>query len=130
MNNRDILSQFEAKEMQPPQPEAWPELVEGRPPIFPTVLLPEKWGRLIEDYAKAVVVPVDYAACALLGTVSAAIVGRIVVLSNRGQQESVQLYQCLCGEPGTRKTAAMNEFLKPLNGYLFEKNKEINLTSV
>lgn len=125
MKDKDVLLAFEAREMMPKEPEPWQELVEERPPIFPTMLLPEKWGRLIEDYAKAVVVPVDYAACALLGTVSAAIVGRIDILPQKGQRESVQLYQCLCGEPGTRKTAAMNEFLKPLNRYFFEKNKEI-----
>ena len=125
MNSKDALTAFEGREMQPQEPTPWGELQEGRPPIFPTVLLPEQWGKLVTDFARAVVVPVDYAACALIGTVSSAIVGRVDVFPRAGQRESVQLYQFLCGEPSTRKTAAMTEFPKRLVSYLEEKNKEI-----
>ena len=65
--------------MQPQEPKPWGESQEGRLPIFPTVLLPEKWGKLVTDFARAVVVPVDYVACALMGTASSGIVGRIDV---------------------------------------------------
>lgn len=125
MNNKDMLSQFEAKEMQPPQPEAWPELVEGRPPIFPTVLLPEKCALLVNAFAASVPVPVDYAACALLGAVSAALVGRVEVQPRPGHREPVQLYQCLGGPSGTSKSSVMKAFIAPLNEYLFEQNKAV-----
>ena len=125
MKDKDVLLAFEAQEMMPKEPEPWQDLPEERPPIFPTVLLPERWGKLITDYAKAVVVPVDYVACAMLGTVSSAIVGRIDVVPRDGQWESVQLYQFFCGEPSTRKTAALTAFSERLVSYLEEKNEEI-----
>ena len=47
MKDKDVLLAFEAQEMMSPEPEPWKDLPEERLPIFPTVLLPERWGKLI-----------------------------------------------------------------------------------
>ena len=67
MNSKDVLLQFEGQEMMSPEPEPWKDLPEERPPIFPTVLLPDDCAELVEAFSSSIPVPVDYAACALLG---------------------------------------------------------------
>lgn len=125
MKNKDVLLQFEGREMMPPEPEPWQDLPEERPPIFPTVLLPEDCAELVEAFAASIPVPVDYAACALLGAVSAALVGRVEVQPWAGYPEPIQLYQCMGGPSGTNKSNPMKTFIAPLNEYLFEQNKAV-----
>lgn len=125
MNNKDALLAFEGREMIPPEPEPWQELPEERPPLFPTMLLPEDCAELVEAFAASIPVPVDYAACALLGAVSAALVGRVEVQLWPGYREAIQLYQCMGGPSGTNKSNPMKTFIAPLEAYLFEQNKAI-----
>lgn len=125
MKNKDVLLQFEGREMMPPEPEPWQDLLEERPPIFPTVLLPEDCAELVEAFAASIPVPVDYAACALLGAVSAALVGRVEVQPRIGHREPIQLYQCMGGLSGTNKSNPMRTFIAPLQSYLVEQNKAV-----
>lgn len=125
MNNKDVLLAFEAREMAPPEPEAWQDLPEERPPTFPTMLLPEDCAELVEAFAASIPVPVDYAVCALLGAVSAALVGRVEVQPRIGHREPIQLYQCMGGPSGTSKSSAMKAFIAPLEAYLIEQNKGV-----
>lgn len=125
MKDKDVLLAFEAREMMPKEPEPWQDLPEERPPIFPTVLLPEDCADLVEAFAASIPVPVDYAACALLGAVSAALVGRVEVQPWVGYSEPIQLYQCMGGPSGTSKSSAMKSFIAPLEAYLIEQNKAV-----
>lgn len=110
----------EASEASP-----WPELPEERPPRFPSELLPEDCARLVETYAASLPAPVDYAACAMLGSASAAVVGRIRVQPWPGYQEPVQLFQCMGGKSGTKKSSVLNKFKEPLEAWTNEQNKTI-----
>ena len=125
MKDKDVLLAFEAREMMPKEPEPWQDLPEERPPIFPTMLLPDDCAELVEAFAASIPVPVDYAACALLGAVSAALVGRVEVQPRVGHTEPIQLYQCMGGPSGTSKSSAMKSFIAPLEAYLVEQNKAV-----
>lgn len=125
MTNRDALLAFEEREMRPPEPEPWKDLPEERPPTFPTALLQEDCATLVEAFAASVPVPVDYAACALLGAASAALVGRVEVQPRIGHREPIQLYQCMGGPSGTSKSSAMKAFIAPLQAWLTEQNKVV-----
>lgn len=50
----------------------WPEIRDERLPGFPTKYLPADCAELVEKVASTSAIPVDYAACGLLGTASAA----------------------------------------------------------
>lgn len=119
------LLDFEGREMavasQPASAE-WPELPDERPPLFPVELLPKDCAQLVEAIAASLPVPVDYPACALLGAVSAALVGRVVVKPREGHPEPIQLYQCMGGPSGTNKSGVMKAFIEPLREWLREQN--------
>lgn len=65
--------------------------------------------------------PVDFAACALLGTASAALVGRAFVQIQPGYTQPVQLWCAMTGDSGAKKTPTLNKFLDPLRTYLMEE---------
>lgn len=88
-------------------------------------VLPTDCAELVEAFAASIPVPVDYAACALLGAVSAALVGRVEVQVKIGYQEAIQLYQCMGGPSGTNKSNPMKTFIAPLEAYLSEQNKAV-----
>lgn len=103
----------------------WPELAEPPLPLFPTELLPERCGELVEAVAASMPAPVDYAACALLGVVSAALVGRVIVQPRAEHREPVQLFLGLVGESGTKKSGVLGQFSAPLREWQAEANKAI-----
>lgn len=122
MNSLETLSGFEQREMEAPP---WPELVEEPLPEFPTALLPEGCARLVEAVAASMPVPVDYAACAMMGAAGAALVGRAAVQPRPGHVEPIQLYLCLGGESGTNKSGPMRLFMAPLEAWLARERKEV-----
>ncbi len=122
MNNADTLMQFEAAQTQP---APWPELPEETLPVFPTDLLPGFCGELAEAVAASLPVPVDYAVGAMLGAVSAALVGRVIVQPRLGHNEAIQLYLCIGGESGTNKSRPMKVFIEPLEKWLSAQRKEV-----
>lgn len=65
--------------------------------------------------------PVDFAACALLGTASAALVGRAFVQIQPGYTQPVQLWCAMTGDSGAKKTPTLNKFLDPLRKWLMEE---------
>lgn len=87
-------------------------------PPFPAFLLPNPWDELVTAVSQSLPVPLDYAACAMLGVASAAMVGRVEVQPKTGHREAIQLYLCLGGESGTNKSAAMRIFAEPLHDWL------------
>ena len=65
--------------------------------------------------------PIDFAACALLGTASAALVGRAFVQIQPGYTQPVQLWCAMTGDSGAKKTPTLNKFLDPLRKWLMEE---------
>lgn len=113
------------REFDPQTVEPWPELAEAPLPLFPAELLPERCRELVEAVAASFPVPVDYAACALLGVASSALVGRVMIQPRAGHREPVQLFLGLVGESGTKKSGTMKLFAAPLREWLAEANREI-----
>ena len=64
--------------------------------------------------------PIDFAACALLGTASAALVGRVHVAIQPGYTQPVQLWLSMTGDSGAKKTPTLNKFVGPLRKWLME----------
>lgn len=65
--------------------------------------------------------PLDYAACAILGSASAALVGRVAVQIAPKWHEFCQLYLGMVGKSGTKKSPVMNTICGPLADW-FDKN--------
>lgn len=124
MDSLSVLRSFETQEMQV-EALPWPELADEPLPSFPAALLPDSCARLVEAVAASLPVPVDYAACALLGAASAALVGRVAIQPRQGHTEPVQLYLCLGGESGTNKSGPMRLFIAPLEQWLTQQRKDV-----
>ena len=103
----------------------WPEMEEDVLPYFPTECLPDDCAGLVRAMADNLQVPVDFAAFALLGCVSSALVGRVAISPKPGHEEPVQLYLCLCAESGKKKTPVMKALIRPLRTWLDEQNKAV-----
>lgn len=65
--------------------------------------------------------PIDFAACAMLGTASAALVGRAFVQIHPGYTQPVQIWCAMTGDSGAKKTPTLNKFLDPLRKWLMEE---------
>ena len=122
MNSADTLMLFEAAQTQP---APWPELPEETLPLFPTELLPGFCGELVRAVAASIHAPVDYAACALLGAASSAIVGRVSVRLTPDYATPVPLFCGMGGESGTGKSPVMKKIIRPLELWLMERNNLI-----
>jgi hypothetical protein len=93
---------------------AWPELDRrflrpdrrAAPPPFPLLVIAEKWRPWIEGHARASTC-LDYAAMALLASVSAVCGSRFVVDVTAHWREPLVLWQALVGGPSTGKTQAL-----------------------
>ncbi len=70
--------------------------------------------------------PIDFAACALLGTASAALVGRAFVQIQHGYTQPVQLWCAMTGDSGAKKTPTLNKFLDPLRRWLMEERANVD----
>lgn len=103
----------------------WADLEDQPLPRFPTDKLPQDCAAMAEAVAASLPVPVDYAACALLGAASSALVGRVVVNPRPGHYEPVQLFLGMGGESGTMKSAALEAFIKPLRAWINAQNENI-----
>ena len=117
MTSLEALTSFE-------QAQPWPELAEKALPEFPSMLLPPSCAALVEAVAASLPVPVDYAACALLGAANAALVGRVAVQPRPGHVEPIQLYLCLGGESGTNKSGPMRLMMAPLEAWLTRERQQ------
>lgn len=69
---------------------------------------------------------IDFTACALLGTASAALVGRAFVQIQRGYTQPAQLWLAMTGDSGMRKTPTLNKFVGPLRKWLFEERGKVD----
>lgn len=89
--------------------------------MFPIHYLPDDCAALVENVASSMPAPIDFAACALLGTASAALVGRVSVEIQPGYTQPVQLWMSMTGDSGAKKTPTLNKFVGPLRKWLMEE---------
>lgn len=69
---------------------------------------------------------IDFTACALLGTASAALVGRAFVQVQQGYTQPAQLWLAMTGDSGMRKTPTLNKFVGPLRKWLMEERGKVD----
>lgn len=96
----------------------WLELQEKPLPQFPVEVFPEGVKAFCERVSASLPVPADYMACSVLGAVSSALNGRVIVVPRDNQSEPVNLFLGMCGESGTRKSSAMNMAMRPLEAQI------------
>jgi hypothetical protein len=94
--------------------EDWPALSTSALPVFPVDALPPNVGAWVRATAEATQTPVDLAACAALGVLSACVAGAVVVEVERGWREEVCLNVVCALESGERKSAVLRQATAPL----------------
>jgi hypothetical protein len=100
----------------------WPPLkpleAEVKVEAFPADVFPEALRHYAEEGARVIGCPVDYIAGSMLSVAGVAVgSSRKLILKGtdeKGYAESANLWVCLVGPPGSSKTPAMNEAVKPL----------------
>ena len=112
---------------QPQPEEEWQALDKGEGlPAFPLDRLPAWIQEHIREYAATNGVSKDYCAAAVLGTVSAVIVGHCDIPFNGTHREPAQLYTLFVGSSGTMKSSVIGHFTKPAADYL-RKNNDLTI---
>ena len=120
---RESLSVHLAKDIKNDDADTWEhiETYEKRPD-FPLDVFPSWINQLICDYAQSTGISKDYCASAVIGTISAAIVGHCELPFNYSHKEQGQLYTVFVGSSGTMKSSAIRYFAHPINRWLEQKN--------
>lgn len=112
---------------QPQPEEEWQALDKGEGlPAFPLDRLPAWIQEHIREYAATNGASKDYCAAAVLGTVSAVIVGHCDIPFNGTHREPAQLYTLFVGSSGTMKSSVIGHFTKPAADYL-RKNNDLTI---
>lgn len=85
-------------------------------PNFDANLLPTRLRPWVEDIADRMNVPLDYVAIPAMVSASSLVGGRVGVCPTRygDWMEAGNLWGCIVGSPGRKKTPAVSEALKPL----------------
>lgn len=84
-------------------------------PSFPIGVLPPKWGRIVEQAARATSSPADFAGATLLGVIGGLLSGVRSVSPHKGWEgEPPLLWINIIAEPSTGKSPAMDIMLSPL----------------
>ena len=89
------------------------ELQECSAPSFPFDALPEKMQGIVNQFHERMNLPKEFTAISMLYAI-ATMAGKRYSLMVNNQRSYPSLYVALVGEPGTNKTAPLNEILKPL----------------
>lgn len=108
------------------KPEAW-KTIETLPPLpeFPLEVFPEWLQQYIQNYHENTGVSTDFCSACVLGAISTAVNGHLVIHFNSTLYEAAQLYILFVGKSGTMKSATLSEFYRPVSTWLLEKNKTV-----
>ncbi len=89
----------------------------GEPAVvsFPIHILPEPFRSFVIQAAKSLVAPPEFVALALLVAVGSAIGGGLEIELKEGWSEGPNLYAAIVGDPGSKKSPALNQALQPLH---------------
>ena len=98
--------------------QVWPDpipLTTGHElPGFPSMVLPDWLGEMVEATATATQTPADLAGSVVLACLSAATMGRIIVEPVSGWLEQTSLFTCTALGPGNRKSTVFKLLSQPL----------------
>jgi len=92
-------------------------------PPFPVHFLPEVLQNFVLAVAEHTQTPVDMAAVASLGTMSACVQGKYRAQGKTGYTEPLNLYLLEIARPGERKSAICAHFEEPLKAYEKQHNE-------
>lgn len=119
-----LLDTPEARALMNREPEApWADLERPAPGPYPLDALPELGERMAREAARNLQVSPAMSACFLLGTLSAAAVGRGRVCMGGGYEEPTQLYIAVGADPSERKSPCLKLMTQPLQVYQQEENQ-------
>ena len=115
------------KPAQPDPAAPWEPIVKGNDlPVFPLERFPGWIQEHIKEYSATNGVSKDYCAAAVLGTISAVIVGHCDIPFNKTHREPAQLYTLFVGSSGTMKSSVIRHFMQPATDYL-RKNNDLTI---
>jgi hypothetical protein len=92
-------------------------------PPFPLEALPRTLRRVVEEASAAICCPPDFIAIPMLTTLGAAIGNSRVLVVKRGWTESALLYTVIVGDPGDKKSPALEIATAPA----WDKQAELKL---
>ncbi|MDD4080089.1 MAG: YfjI family protein [Eubacteriales bacterium] len=119
-----LLDTPEAQALLNSEPEApWGSLERPAVGPYPLDAMPELGHRIALEAAKSLQVSPAMAACFLIGTLSAAAVGRVQVDMGGGYEEPVQLYIAVGADPSERKSPCLRLLTQPPHDYEREENE-------
>ena len=128
---RESLYQASSPTMsQSVPPDQWGDPEDLCLPRFPIDLLPPVWADFVAQVAASVHAPVDFAAAAFLGTLSAALTGRVYVRIKGGFEKPVQLYLGLIGASGSGKSPVMKIISRPLSAWLTRQRQSVKEANI
>lgn len=113
-----------AKPAAPDPAAPWEPIEKGkRLPVFPLERFPGWIQEHITNYSASTGVNTDYCAAAVLGTISAVVVGHCDIPFNGDHREPAQLYTLFVGSSGTMKSSVIRHFMEPAADYLRRNNE-------
>jgi hypothetical protein len=94
-------------------------------PAIPSSLIPGALGDMSIAVSKATEIPLAMPALVGLPVVASCIAGKVEVEVEKGYVESVNLYTTPAMEPGNRRTAVVNEMIRPVTEYESAERKRL-----
>jgi hypothetical protein len=88
--------------------------VDAPAPVFPLEALPPTFRVLVEEGAASLAAPPDYIAVPLLVLAGATLGGAMEVEIKPGWREGPNLYAAIIGDPGSKKSPALDQATRPV----------------
>lgn len=93
-------------------------------PEFPVDILPEKIGELCYQYHESCGCAIDFAACVIISTVTAAVFDRFTVEITDNHKQPLTLFSFAIGDSGDNKSGPFKLFPRSLFRLLNEENRK------
>lgn len=122
-HERDRLAEYSdgwPGEPGPPLP-----FTDSVPPPWPTLALPPVLAEFVQAVAAYSQVPTSMPALIGLGTLSAALTGKVVATLPNGHTEALSLYCVAAADVSERKSSTFAQFAKPIDDYQRERKEQL-----
>ena len=113
-------------EQQQKQEPEWRNLSQFTKPLFPIEVFPENMRKLLLQYHESSGCPIDYAACVMTSTVTAAVYNRFSIQAKYDRLIPLTLYQFAIGDSGSMKSPPFKLFPYILQSLTNEHNTEVS----
>lgn len=104
--------------------EAIAPIASDKPPGFPLIAFPDAIAEYARTVAESLSCPVDFPATAIIVAVSTAIGNTRSLKVKESWSEAARIYLACIAEPGSAKTPAQNQVMRPLLGLQAQWNAE------